>query len=218
MIMHLSVGPLGVNVYLWQTAPGRCVVFDPGAESERILAAIDREGLEPELIVLTHGHLDHSAALPGLLAALAARGLKPPVAIHALDARYLGASGEAVNRELFADIGGNAYFKRFWSPLPEPELLLEHGATLPGTSIRVLHTPGHSPGSCCFLDEAAGELIAGDTLFDRGVGRTDTRDGDEASLLRSIHERLLTLPDSTRVHPGHGPATTIGDARLWLLG
>ncbi|MBP7094751.1 MAG: MBL fold metallo-hydrolase [Spirochaetia bacterium] len=210
MIMSLSVGPLGVDVYLWQCAPGRCVVVDPGAEPERILGALDREGLEPALVALTHGHLDHTAALPALLAALRGRGVEPPVAIHRADARYLGPEGEETNRRIFADIGGRGYFERFRVELPPADVLLEDGDLLPGTGFRVIHTPGHSSGSCCFHDEAEGVLVSGDTLFRRGVGRTDTFDGDQALLERSIRERLFALPRDTRVYPGHGPGTSIG--------
>jgi hydroxyacylglutathione hydrolase len=211
MLESLSVGPLGVNCHVLRAA-GSCVVFDPGDDPELALEYLDARGLSPSMIVATHGHLDHTAAIPALVAAFAARGLRIPVAAHAGDAAYFGESAERTNRELFASTGGSEYFDAYWNGAPVATLFLEDGDPVPGTDLRVISTPGHSPGSVCLYDEEAGTLIAGDTLFRDGVGRTDFPDSDPALLLDSLG-RVLALPPDTRVLPGHGPETTIGRER-----
>lgn len=211
MITALSVGPIGENVYIVDLGDGRAVIVDPGAEPERIAAALG--GLKPVCIALTHGHLDHTAALPGLLKALG----PVPVAIHSEDARYLGARGEQTNLQVFSDIGARGFFSHFWSNLPEADVLLSDGDALPGTRIITLHTPGHTSGGCCFYIEAEGALLSGDTLFRGGVGRTDNFDASEEVLLESIRNRILILPPSTKVYPGHGESTTIAAERPYFL-
>ena len=211
MITTLSVGPIGVNVHIVDLGGGRAVVVDPGAEPERIAAAL--EGRKPVCVALTHGHLDHTAGLPGLLALLG----PVPVAIHAADARYLGALGEETNLRTFTDIGARSFFDRYWSPLPEADVLLSDGDSLPGTGIRVLHTPGHTTGSCCFYIEEDSALLAGDTLFRGGLGRTDNFDSSEEAILDSIRRRILVLPPDTTVFPGHGETTTVAAERPYFL-
>ena len=210
MIMTLSVGPIGVNVHIVDLGDGRAVVVDPGAEPERIAVAL--EGLKPICIALTHGHLDHTAALPALLAVLG----PVPVAIHAADARYLGAESRATNLRTFTDIGARSFFDRYWTPLPEADVLLNDGDFLPGTGIGVLHTPGHSSGSCCFYIEADSALLSGDTLFRGGLGRTDNFDASEEAILDSILRRILILPPETKVFPGHGEPTTVAAERPYF--
>lgn len=209
MPASISVGPLGVNVYFLPFGEDECVVFDPGADVQAILREIRAIKLIPRLVVLTHGHLDHSAGIPALMAAFVSQGLSVPLAIHAADACYLGTRAEETNRRVFADIHAQQYFDRFFVPLPEPDIVLEDGNCLPGTDIKVIHTPGHSRGSCCFYRESSGELISGDTLFQAGIGRTDAFDADEIDLRVSIRERLFVLPDETEVFPGHGESTSI---------
>ena len=211
------VGPLGENAYILpaREPAGACILVDPGDEAERIVAFLDSRSLKPSLIVLTHGHLDHTAAIPEIVAAFAARGLRVGLAVHALDARYLGKEGEATNRSTFAAIRAMGYFKSYWRPLPEADLLLEDGSPVPGTSFEVIHTPGHTAGSICLYDKAAGILVSGDTLFRDGVGRTDGPDSDGAELGKSL-ERLVALPPGTEVFPGHGEPTTIGREKAVL--
>ncbi len=215
MIERLRVGPIGENVYILpleraSEQGNACILVDPGDEAARILAFLESRDLVPVLIVATHGHLDHIAAVPELLAALGAGGTRPPLAIHAGDAAYLGARGEETNRRCFAAIHATGFFRNYWRPLPEPDLLLEDGASLADSPWRVIHTPGHSAGSICLHNAEQGLLISGDTLFQNGVGRTDCPDSDDAALDRSLKERLLGLPPETRVFPGHGEPTTIG--------
>jgi hydroxyacylglutathione hydrolase len=211
MLESLRVGPLWVNCHILGAA-GSCLVVDPGDDPEAALDRLDARGLSPSMIIATHGHLDHTAAIPALVAAFAARGLRVPVAAHRGDAAYFGEAAERTNRELFASTGGSGYFEAYWSGAPVVALWLEDGEVVPGTALRVIHTPGHSPGSLCLYDEGTGILIAGDTLFRDGVGRTDFPDSDQALLEESL-ERVLALPPDTRVLPGHGPETTIGRER-----
>jgi len=217
MLERLKVGPLGENAYIipacGESGEGdRCILVDPGDEGARILAFLDSRGLTPLLIAATHGHLDHTSAIPDILAAFATRGIEVPIAAHALDADYFGERAEASNRGLFSAIRALGYFKSYWRPLPAARILLVEGEALPGTAYRVIHTPGHTAGSVCLHDEAAGILISGDTLFRDGVGRTDGPDSDPAALEASL-ARLLALPPGTRVFPGHGEPTSIGRER-----
>lgn len=208
MLESLSVGPLGVNAYFLSEGDS-CVLVDPGDEADRILAFLDRRGLQPILVVATHGHLDHTSAIPQLFTAWNERGLSVPLAAHSGDLGYFGPEGRDTNRRLFASIGGLGFYRTYWRPLPLPSRLLADGDTLPIGAFRVIHSPGHSPGSICLYDPMASVLVSGDTLFRDGVGRTDFPDSDSEALAASLR-RLLELPSATEVHPGHGAATSIG--------
>lgn len=210
MLEALTVGPIGERCYILPLdKEDACILVDPGDEAPRILELLDQRGLAVEYIVLTHGHLDHTAAIPELLAALSARGQKPLLAIHSKDAHYLGPGAEESNRRVFVAIRATGYFRHYWRPLPKADLLLEDGQLIPSSSWEVIHTPGHTAGSICLWNKGLGILVSGDTLFEAGVGRTDGPDSDPEALARSITERLFTLPGSTAVLPGHGEATTI---------
>ncbi|MEI6385634.1 MAG: MBL fold metallo-hydrolase [Spirochaetota bacterium] len=227
MIERILVGAIGTNCWVipadpaapeQQTQEGgkastRVVVVDPGGDGERILRFLEDRGLEPVLIALTHGHLDHTAAIPELVAAARAKGRGLPIAVHSRDACWLGEKGEETNRALFAAIGASDFFSTLWTPLPEADILVEEGQTLPGAEWAVLHTPGHTAGSICLYHAGQGFLVSGDTLFRDGVGRTDGPDSDEAALQQSIAGKLFSLPPETRVFPGHGAPTTIGRER-----
>jgi glyoxylase-like metal-dependent hydrolase (beta-lactamase superfamily II) len=207
MLERLTVGPIGENAYVI-AANGSCVLVDPGDEAQRILSFLDSRGLVPALIVATHGHLDHTAAIPELFAAWRSRGITVRLAAHAADADYFGAKGEETNRSLFAAIRALGYFKTYWRPIPSPDIFLADGDAIPGSSYRTIYSPGHSRGSICLYDKAASVLISGDTLFRDGFGRTDGPDADPVALKESL-ERLFALPPATRVFPGHGEETTI---------
>ncbi|HUW39735.1 MAG TPA: MBL fold metallo-hydrolase [Rectinemataceae bacterium] len=211
MVDRIGVGPIGENAYVVSYEQG-CVLVDPGDESERLLSFIDSRRCKPLYVAITHGHLDHTAALPELRAAWAARGLTVPIAVHAADADYFGPKGEATNHQLFTAIRALGYFTNYWRPMPSADILLGDGDILPGTALRVIHTPGHTKGSICLYDETGGFLLSGDTLFRDGVGRTDGPDSDPDELAASL-ERLFALPPSTHVFPGHGEPTTISRER-----
>lgn len=198
LIEKLTVGPLAENCYLIG-AGNRCAVVDPGAESGRIFAAIERRRLAPERILLTHGHVDHIAHC----AAVAERyGIG--VWIHRADLAYLE---QPQWPELEALLGAR--------PCPRPAGWLAEGVEVEvaGLVLGVLHTPGHTPGGVCLIDEASRQILVGDTIFCRGVGRTDLPGGDGAALVSSIREKLFPLGGDYRLLPGHGPETGLDDER-----
>jgi glyoxylase-like metal-dependent hydrolase (beta-lactamase superfamily II) len=192
-VQTIPVGPFQVNCHLaWDPDTRRGVVIDPGDEPEAIVDAITEAGFTPAAVLLTHGHVDHIRGVGGVSAAY-----RVPVYIHPGDrALYLSRSN-ALPPWLPAATG-----------LPEPVTALPECG---GIALRVLETPGHTPGGVCFYAAEAGVLFSGDTLFCGGVGRTDLPGGSMAALERSIRTVLYVLPSATRVYPGHGDGTTIGD-------
>ena len=160
MLERLTVGPLGENAYILLDE-STCILVDPGAEGERILSFLDSRGLVPTVVVATHGHLDHTAAIPELLLAWQARGRKVPLAVHELDRDYFGPTGEETNRRLFEAIGAGSYFDTYWRPIPSPDILLSDGDAIPGSDFRVIHSPGHTRGSMCLYDAGGSILVSG---------------------------------------------------------
>jgi hydroxyacylglutathione hydrolase len=189
------VGPLEVNCYvLGCEKTGKGVVIDPGADPDRIIPAFSGHGLKIIHVLNTHGHFDHVGGNRKILEATGADLL-----IHEADVPLLSrASASAAVYGLRTEN----------SPLPDRYLV--DGMVIPvGTyEIKILHTPGHTPGGCCLLVD--GIVITGDTLFADSVGRTDFPGGSMEALMKSIGDKLLSLPEDTVVYPGHGPSTTIG--------
>jgi len=204
VIHRFVLGPWATNCYV-VAAPGdaRCWIVDAGFEPEAMIEAIRALELAPQRILLTHAHLDHIA---GLHAIRAAFGANLPIAIHPAEREFL--IDPSLNLSLFTGMNIVA---------PEADETLNDGDTLElaGTGPwEVRHTPGHSPGGVTLYHAESGFAIAGDTLFQESIGRYDFPTSDGEQLIRSIRERLLTLPDETRVLPGHGDPTTIGHERL----
>ena len=196
---RFTVGPLQENCYLVGGGPEVAIV-DPGAESDRIARAIDESGWRPAAILLTHGHVDHIAHC----AQLAERyGLG--VHVHRADLPYLEHEQFA---ELEAILGSR--------PCPAPAGWLEEGVpvAIAGLELDVLHTPGHTPGGVCLLERTSRNALVGDTIFYRGVGRTDLPGGDTRTLERSIRDKLFALDGDFTLWPGHGPETTLAEERL----
>lgn len=194
----LAVGPFQSNCYiLADGAGGPAVVVDPGDEARRILSVIRSRSLTVSHILLTHGHLDHIGAVRAVKEATGAA-----VCIHPLDAPML----DSPEQNLSAGSGRPV-------TAPGPDRLLEEGDELQvgGLRIRVLHTPGHTPGGVCLLLDD--RILSGDTLFAGTIGRSDFPGGDMDQLLASIRAKLLPLPDDLLVYPGHGDATAIGEER-----
>lgn len=192
------LGPLENNTYLvWDPATADAVVVDPAPGCEAVAETVERKGLSLKAVLNTHAHFDHAAG-NGLFV----RRFSCPLMIHEADLPILR------NMPGYASLFGFSA-----PPSPEPAVLLHHGddVAVGGASLRVLHTPGHSPGGVCFAGD--GFVIAGDTLFAQSIGRADLPGGDYGALLDSIRRELFALPDETVVYPGHGPATTIGDEK-----
>lgn len=199
-IHTIVVGPFAVNCYLlWNESTREALIFDPGAEAETISYWLDELELTPKAILLTHGHGDHIAAVAELK-----ENFQIPL--------YIGRGDE----KLLADPSANisAFFDH---PIvaPEPDFVVkdEDVLDLAGIRLAVLATPGHTPGGVCFLEEEAGRLICGDTLFAGSIGRTDLSGGNHGQLIQSIRQKLLPLPDAVIAYPGHGPHTTVGTER-----
>lgn len=192
------VGALETNCYLLFCDETReCAVIDPGAEPEKILSSLSALHLTPVVLLNTHGHVDHIGANADIK-----EKYDVPLAIHAADLRILEA-GPLMELGLLLAA----------RPSPAPDRLIENGDIIKvgRGSLRVIHTPGHSPGSVSFLGE--GILFSGDTLFCGGVGRTDLPGGSMKVLESSIRERIFSLPENTLVLPGHGPMTTVAEER-----
>ncbi len=196
----LAVGPFQCNCYVLADEGTReAVVIDPGDEPDRILKRV--RDFKVKALLHTHGHLDHVAATRRLKEETGA-----PILIHPADrALYerLRDQYASTGRLFGIDLGEGH------DPLPA-DLLLEEGQEIAfgRHRLRVIHTPGHSPGSCGFLGD--GLLFSGDTLFCGGIGRTDLGGGDLDRELESIRAKLYALDAATAVFPGHGPGTTIG--------
>lgn len=199
----LPVGALRANCYVLICPNTRaCLLIDPGAEPDAILARVRAAGGEVALIVHTHGHFDHISATEAVQAALP-RPL--PVLAHPADA-YLY---DRRAREMGVPFG---YALPDTLTLPDGELADGGEVAFGDVRLRVLHTPGHTPGSVSLVCGDA-FVLSGDTLFRRGIGRTDLPGGDEEAIYESIARRLYSLPGEQAVYPGHGLATTIGEER-----
>jgi len=200
IIERLVVGPLQTNCYIVGDEVSReGIVIDPGGDADLILETVRRLKLNVKLVVNTHGHFDHIMANREVMEATGA-----PLAIHSDDANMLTNPLRS-----FALLVGKIH------PSPPATVLLEEGSTVEVGSIKlqVLHTPGHSAGSISLWCANDKVVFSGDVLFNMGIGRTDFPGASQRVLLRSIQEKLLTLPDETVVYPGHGPQTTIGVER-----
>ncbi len=201
-ILLMTVGALSTNCYV--VVPGGvrsgadCFVIDPGAEGPRIVGALQERGLNPQCVLCTHGHADHTGGVAAIVAEF--------------DAQFGVGAGD-VDEVIEPPAWLTAALTDFERP-PEPDLEFSGGEVLEigATEVEVLATPGHTPGSVCFsIDET---VFTGDTLFRQSIGRYDLPGGDGPRELASIRDKLLVLDGNTRVLPGHGPSTTIADERM----
>jgi hydroxyacylglutathione hydrolase len=198
MLMRLVVGPLQVNCFILADEKTKdAVVIDPGDDAQDILRVIREKELKVKYIVDTHGHFDHIGANGAIKQATGAELL-----IHEADAPVLASASRQ-----------SAAFGMPSVSSPAADRYVKHGDVITAgeVALKVLHTPGHSPGGISLLEE--GMVFTGDALFAGSIGRTDFPGGDLMTLLRSIKANLMTLPDDTKVFSGHGPASTIGDER-----
>jgi len=196
----LPVGPLQCNCsVIGDEATREAMVIDPGDDIEDVAAILRKHNLKVKQIVITHAHIDHVGGAMKLRALTGA-----PILLNQNDYALLK----------MLDMQAT------WVGMPAPgevkiDAELGHGGSLSagGLSANVLHTPGHTEGSVCLYFPAEKLLIAGDTLFAGSIGRTDLPGGSVEKIMRSLHQRVLALPDETVVIPGHGPKTTIGEER-----
>lgn len=202
-IQPFTFNPFQENTYILYNDHGSCIIIDPGcsspAERERLTTFIDQKRLQPRHLINTHCHIDHVLGLEFIFSRY---GLK--LQMHAADQPVLDHAPAAglmfgVPYENFT--GGIKYLED------------ETTVGLDEDELKIIFTPGHSPGSISLYNEKQGFLISGDVLFNRSIGRTDLPGGDFDTLIASIRERLFVLPDDTKVYSGHGPSTTIGEEK-----
>jgi hydroxyacylglutathione hydrolase len=201
-IEGLVLGSFETNCYVLRDreAAEDCLIIDTGLEAGGLVAFLQENKLNPVAVILTHGHADHITGV----AALRKNFSDLKVYIHKLDEEML--TGAQSNLSELAGI-------RFSS---EPaDFLIEEGDIIKqaGMKLEVLHTPGHTPGGISLYSKEDGIVFAGDALFAGSVGRTDLPGASTAQLIKSIREKLFTLPDETICYPGHGPATTIAQEK-----
>lgn len=200
--MHIqqlpAASPYGSNCWLI-TVGTQAAVIDPSAPTSTILRAMREAGCHLDTILLTHGHFDHILSVDALRQALPG----VPVCVHSADAAMLTDGVQNASSLFFGQADT-------YSPA---DRLLRNGEVirLGDASLTVLHTPGHSPGSVCFLSDADGLLFTGDTLFSDNVGRCDLPGGSYSALRHSLRS-LSTLPRSLRIYPGHGSPASLGAA------
>jgi len=195
-----SFNPVEENTYILYNEENQCCIIDPGCyfqkEREELRAFVEKAGLEPVLLLNTHCHLDHVFGNK-----FVSNQWKLPLHIHEREKPVLD----------YAPIAGEMWqmpFENYTGKL----IYIKEGEKiqLGKDELEIRFAPGHSPGSICFYDEADGFIISGDVLFNGSIGRTDLPGGAFDTLINSIQTQLFTLPDDTKVYPGHGPLTTVG--------
>ena len=202
-IVNFTLGPVMTNAYLVaDPTSGEAVVIDPADDGELIVAEAQRRKWRIGSIWLTHAHFDHMAGAGGVADRV---NPPPPVAMHPDD------------YSLWRMQGGAPLFGMQIDPGPEPTIDLYHGQILRlgENRIEVRHAPGHTRGHVVFICLAEQVAFCGDVIFQGSIGRTDLPGGDYQTLMDSIQNQILSLPDDTRLFSGHGPDTTVGRERMW---
>ncbi len=200
-IGKMIIGSFGTNCYFVYAEGGNEVVFfDPAGEGDYICDKLEEHGFKVAAIYLTHGHFDHIAGVARLKERSGAK-------VYALDKE----------KDFLLDTDKNltSQFGRGISLTPDGFVKDGDIVDVAGVTFKVLETPGHTEGGACYYFEDAGFVVAGDTLFQGSVGRTDFPTGSMSVLVRSIKEKLFTLPDETIVYPGHGEPTTVGEEKKY---
>lgn len=199
-IVHFTFNPFSENTYLIIGKHNSCLVVDPGMMDDGEAGVLDdfiqERGLELNQMILTHAHIDHVLGVKAIEDKynLRARAYKDSKPVYDACPRV-------------AEMYGIPYFP---GKDPTYDLSLVDGLNLDGEQIELRHVPGHAPGHVVLIDHGSKQVIAGDTLFQNSIGRTDLPGGDRELLLRKIREELFSLADDYMVWPGHGTATTIG--------
>ncbi len=206
-VKSFVVSPFSENCYVVHDG-GEAALIDPGTESpeerQAVLEYIETNGLRVRHLLLTHAHIDHIFGCAYFADKFRSGADHVGWQLHEADLQLIS------NAPLQAEMFGIRIV-----PPPEPTYFLSESDVIEvgAGSFSVLHAPGHSPGSVCFYNKTEGFVIGGDVLFQGSIGRTDLWEGSYPTLINSIKTKLLTLPDATVVHSGHGPATTIGQER-----
>lgn len=191
----LTVGPVYTNCYIIHKEGNKsCLVIDPGEEAEKIADYIRKKDLQLEAILLTHGHFDHITGVSKLVSLVGGK-------VYAY----------REEKDVLADPQLNSSVMMGYEVALEPEVLVRDGQllSLADLQFRVIHTPGHTKGSCCYYEENERILFSGDTIFMESVGRTDFPTGNSRELLDSVRNKILSLPDDVQIYPGHGPETNV---------
>lgn len=205
-ITRVVVGPIQCNCYIISDPVNKkAYLIDPGAESQELLAYLEKMKLELEAVLITHAHLDHVGGIEMLY-----EKFPSPVYYHAGDIplyTHLDVQAESFGWQL-------SQLEARQPTIGDPSLRDGEDHIFATGAVKVLHTPGHTPGSVCFLADGAEKIVfTGDTLFQGSIGRTDLWGGSFPQIIDSIKERLLTLADDVKVMPGHGDHTSIGQER-----
>lgn len=211
MVDRIVVGVFSTNSYLFSQWKKECIIIDPGGDTEKIISHMSQKNMIPRGIVCTHGHIDHISAIKDIQNYYRMEEIQVPLAVHEYDLHFFGPDAGKIHTESIAGISEDLLFTMNIeiNTIPEPDIILKEGDTLFDSDLTVIHTPGHSPGGISLYSESQNFLFSGDTLFFEGIGRTDLPGGNTETLIKSIREKLLQLPDDTRVFPGHGPFSTI---------
>jgi len=184
-------------------AGGFAVVIDAPPDPEAVVGLLAKYELTPVALLLTHGHIDHMGGAGGVVSATGVDAFLHP------DDDFLVQDPVAILRSMFGIVvETNEFDPPEFRPLDDKTVL-----GLAGLDFQVVHTPGHTPGHCCFVLEDEGIMFSGDQLFAGSIGRTDLPGGSYPQLMESMRDRVLTFPDDTEVLPGHGPRTTLGRER-----
>ena len=196
------LGAYQTNCYVLRNSAAAidCLIVDTGLEAGELVDFLRKHKLNPVAVVLTHGHVDHITGL----AEVREKYPGTKVYIHKLDAEMLTGASSNIS----------ALMGQPFSTAPA-DFACEQGDVIEsaGIKLEVIHTPGHTPGGVCLYSSDDGIVFVGDTLFADSIGRTDFPGGSMGRLVKSIKEKLLTLPDDTVVYPGHGPTTTIAQEK-----
>lgn len=195
-IERFVLGSFGTNVYVAVNEETKeAVIIDPATFPDYVCSHIKEEGWKIRAVLLTHGHIDHIGGVDAVL-----KEFPVPVYAHAMELEVL----KNVHENLSVMFGAAYTFEKAVG-LRDGEIL-----STAGFEFRIIHTPGHTKGGCCYYEKDENVLFSGDTLFMQSVGRTDFPTGSTSILIRSIREKLLILPEETKVYPGHMEETTIG--------
>jgi len=193
---QLPLGPLQTNCYLFFNEKKECLIIDPGGDGKKLISLLEQQHIKPLAILLTHAHFDHIGAVDDVR-----KQWSIPVYVHKNEKDWLSDSS----------LNGSQFFMAGAVSVAEPDKLIKGEGKLEigEFSLQVYETPGHSPGSVSFYAQEAGIVFSGDALFAGSIGRTDLPGGNHEQLIKSIHNKLLNLPEETIVLSGHGPETSI---------